>query len=170
MASDHIPVFIPPAPGPVEDTPSISPDAPGPSSPDYPPIVDFQRLPDNLSLSPYRMPPVGQLGRDSNGRVIQYFRSEETALLVAHWVAYGASENFICAALNMRPGKLRQLYGAELDHGEELANMAVAGTAFNMATSGASEQMTKFWLKSRAKWKDGETGEQTSLFNIHIHE
>lgn len=111
------------------------------------------------------------VGRGPDGKVIPHHRSEEIALCVAQWASRGASENFICAMLNMRPGILRELYHNELTHAAEMANLNVAGKAYEMAMSGESESMTKFWLKSRAKWRDGENAEDRSgsLFNIHIH-
>lgn len=118
-----------------------------------------------------RLPSVKNAGRDKDGNVIPHARSDEVAAVVAELAAGGRSENVICAILNIRPGQLRKHYYNELTHASEIANARVASTALAMATSGASEQMTKFWLKSRAKWRDGDSeGGAASLFsNIHIH-
>lgn len=131
--------------------------------------MDYKHLP-VISPNRFRLPPMKNVGKDADGKVIPHHRSEEIAQVVANYVARGATENFICAMLNIRPGLLRQCYGAELEHGAEMANMQVAGAAFKMATSGESEAMTKFWLKARAGWKDGEQAQQATMFNIHIHD
>lgn len=122
----------------------------------------------SFQLNRHRAPPTGTVGKDANGKVIPHERSEEVALLVAQWVGGGATEQFMCAMLNIRPGLLRKHYYNELTHGAELANQTVASKAFQMATSGESEQMTKFWLEKRAGWKGGDA-ETPNLFNIHIH-
>jgi predicted transcriptional regulator len=43
---------------------------------------------------------------------------------------------------------------AAVDRGREIANQAVAQTAYQMALSGKSPAMTTFWLKTRARWKE----------------
>ena len=41
-----------------------------------------------------------------------------------------------------------------IQRGRAMANSKVAQTAYEMATSGESEGMTKFWLKTQAGWKE----------------
>ncbi len=118
----------------------------------------------------HRVPALKDVGRDANGKTIPHIRTDAVAKIVASWVARGASENFICTALNMRPGLLRELYANELAHGAEIANLEVAGAAYDMAVSRTSEQMTKFWLERRHKaFKSKEDNKEGNLFNIIIH-
>ena len=117
----------------------------------------------------YRLPPMKTVGRDADGKVIPHVRSEETAKLVAHLVGTGSEINFICAAINIRPGQLKVLYSAELEHGKALADAEVQMAAHAMAKSGLNGEMTRFWLKSRAGWSDKDKQVEDNLFNIHIH-
>jgi hypothetical protein len=166
----HIPTLIPrgssveegdPVAAPAPDDPELGrPVAllPGASS-----VVRFD-------LHDHQLPSLKNVGRDADGRVLRYYRSEETALIVAQWVAGGASLNYMCVMLNMRPGVLKELYSNELAYGKEMADTAVATKAFEMAMSGESEGMTKFWLERRHgdfKKKDG--ADDGSIFNINIH-
>lgn len=126
----------------------------------------------NKSLGKFRRPSMKNVGRDENGKNIKHFYSAEVASMVAMWVAGGADEGFMCAMLNMRPGTLNQLYYDELKHGQTMANMNVASQAYRAALNPEDNPtMTKFWLKARAGWKDGENANQgsTSPLNIHIH-
>lgn len=127
-------------------------------------------MPPGFSKHDLTLPALKTVGRDAEGKVIRYFRSEETALIVAHWVATGASLNYMCVMLNMRPGVLKELYANELAYGREAADTAVAAKAFEMATSGDSEGMTKFWLERRhADFRKKDGGDEGSIFNINIH-
>jgi hypothetical protein len=119
----------------------------------------------------FRAPSVKNVGKDKNGKVIPHLRSEEIAAIVLHYTGMGASLNFIAAHLNIRPGLIKECYGKELEYAVERTNVEVAGAAFRMATNEEDGAMTKFWLKSRAKWRDGDNAEDrnNSLFNINIH-
>jgi hypothetical protein len=132
-------------------------------------VADFPRRVSDLNR--FRAPPMKGVGLDKDGKVIPHHRSEEIAQIVLYYVGMGASENFICAHLNIRPGLLRQHYSNELTHGAERANVEVAGAAFRMATNEEDAAMTKFWLKAKAKWRDGDNSDDknNSLFNINIH-
>lgn len=68
----------------------------------------------------------------------------------------GATEEFIAAHLNLTPEQLREYYSKPLTHGQEEANLRVAETFFEMATSGENAQATIAWLKMRApeKWSE----------------
>lgn len=138
---------------------------------DRPMIDDLPVVPRNFKINQLRSFSTKNVGLDASGKVIPHFRSEEVAQVVAHWASVGAPEAFMCAMLNIRPGLLKKHYYNELTHGLTLANTMVAGKAFEMAMSGDSDSMTKFWLKSRAKWKDGENAgaQDLPLLNIHIH-
>jgi hypothetical protein len=66
----------------------------------------------------------------------------------------GASEEFIAAHLNLSVEDLHTHYRTQLIHGQEEANLQVAKTFFDMATSGEHPQMTLAWIKMRAKWSE----------------
>lgn len=53
-----------------------------------------------------------------------------------------------------------QIYDALL-RGRSQSEAKVARTAYDMAISGKHPEMTKFWLRCRAGWKDGLTAEFT---------
>lgn len=110
-------------------------------------------------------------GRDANGKVIPHERNEEVALVVAHYAGIGADVNYLAVMLNLRPGQIKEHYKNELEQSAKSADLAVIAKAHEMATSGESEGMTKFWLQARAKWRTGDSAEDrgASLFNIHIH-
>lgn len=163
---DGIPSFLEPAP--VAELPE-DPDEPF-GSPEM-----VSRIP--VSFGPFsvsgdyrklRLPSLKDIGRGPDGKVIPHVRDERTARMVAHWVASGATEHYICHALNMRPGLLKKLYGGELEHAGEMANIEVAAVGFRLATDGEHEGMTKFWLERRAGWNKDER-EQGSIFNLNIN-
>lgn len=73
----------------------------------------------------------------------------------------GASDDFIASHLSLSLEDLRAHYSTPLAHGEEEANLRVAETFFEMATSGEHPQATIAWLKMRApeKWSERPTAE-----------
>lgn len=66
----------------------------------------------------------------------------------------GASAEFIASHLNITLAQLEEHYPHQLKHGPEEANLRVAQTLFDMATSGEHPQATVAWLKMRAGWSD----------------
>ena len=66
----------------------------------------------------------------------------------------GATAEFIASHLNLSLDDLQKHYPHELQHGPEEANLRVARTLFDMATSGEHPQATVAWLKMRAGWSD----------------
>ena len=56
--------------------------------------------------------------------------------------------------LNIDEKILKRFYKRELSVSGKISNMVVARKALEMAASGRFPDMTKFWLKSRAKWKE----------------
>jgi hypothetical protein len=135
----------------------------------------IDRVPSNLGgiavSNRFRSPSVKNAGKDADGKVLPHNRSEEIAGVVAALAAGGASLNLIAVRLNLRPGQIKKHYANELEYSAEAANVDVASAALSMARSGEDAAMTKFWLKARAKWRDGESGDDksASFFNIHIH-
>ena len=66
----------------------------------------------------------------------------------------GLDPKDIALVLNIELKVLTLFYAKELKVTALMANAMVARTAFQMATSGRSPDMTKFWLKAQAGWKD----------------
>lgn len=67
----------------------------------------------------------------------------------------GATEAYIARHLSLTIEELRHHYSTELVHGQEEANLQVAKTFHEFATSGEHPQMTALWMKMRAKWTEG---------------
>jgi hypothetical protein len=67
----------------------------------------------------------------------------------------GASENYICEHLRITPAQLKTHYSSALEYGKEHANLEVAETFFQLATSGEHPNITMAWMKMRAGWSDG---------------
>ena len=76
------------------------------------------------------------------------------ARTVASLAALGLEAKDIAVALDIEVKLLRMFYDRELKASMHIANAAVAKTALAMAMSGAHPDMTRFWLKTRAKWKE----------------
>jgi hypothetical protein len=66
----------------------------------------------------------------------------------------GLQPKDIALALNIELKLLKKYYTKELTVSHHLANVMVAKVALEMAMSGRNPDMTKFWLKSRAQWKE----------------
>ena len=73
---------------------------------------------------------------------------------VAVMSALGLDLNEIALILNVEPKLLKTYYGRELHVSQRISNAMVARKALEMAMSGRFPEMTKFWLKARAKWKE----------------
>lgn len=140
------------------------------SSPGFPGTIPPPPVALPRQMNAYRRLPLKEVGRDARGRVIPYEYEEATAQQIALWVAAGADENFMCVALNMRPGTLKELYGQILEHGKTAVNMNVAAAAYRDSLMPGAHAQQKFWLKSRAGWRDGESQPtDVSPLSIIIH-
>jgi len=73
----------------------------------------------------------------------------------------GLEPKDIALALNIELKLLKKYYVKELTVSQHLPNVMVAKVALQMAMSGQSPDMTKFWLKTRAKWKETAAVELT---------
>lgn len=74
----------------------------------------------------------------------------------------GLEPKDIALVLNIELKLLNLYYSKELKVSKSLANVAVARVALRMAMSGASADMTKFWLKSQAGWQEKQSIDITS--------
>lgn len=78
----------------------------------------------------------------------------EQARTVSVMTCMGMEPKDIALALNIELKLLKKFYTKELTVSMHMANVMVAKVALQMAMSGQSADMTKFWLKTRAKWKE----------------
>lgn len=78
----------------------------------------------------------------------------EQARQVAVMSCLGIDPKDIALVLNIELKLLKLYYDKELHVSKNLANAMVARVALRMAMSGASADMTKFWLKTQAGWKE----------------
>jgi len=85
----------------------------------------------------------------------------EQAQQVEQMTALGMSPMDISSILRIEPRLLEKFYSYELDTATSRINNQVAKLALQMALSGAMPDMTKFWLKSRAGWKETKVTEIT---------
>jgi hypothetical protein len=67
----------------------------------------------------------------------------------------------IALVLNIEEAMLKAYYTKELKTSHIISNVMVARKALDMAMSGRFPDMTKFWLKSQAKWKEVNSVELT---------
>ena len=72
----------------------------------------------------------------------------------------GASEDFISSHLHLTVAELNTYYSKELTSGAAEANLQVAKTFHELATSGEHPQMTLAWMKMRAGWSDAAQKEE----------
>jgi hypothetical protein len=75
--------------------------------------------------------------------------------------ALGLSPKEISLVTNIDEKMLKLYYQRELNVSQAIANVVVARKALEMASSGRFPEMTKFWLKSQAKWKETNAIELT---------
>lgn len=73
---------------------------------------------------------------------------------VSVMAALGLEASEIALVLNINEKILKNYYKRELGVSSKISNVMVARKALEMAMSGRFPDMTKFWLKSRAKWKE----------------
>lgn len=85
----------------------------------------------------------------------------EQAQQVEQMVALGMSTMDISSVLRIEPKLLEKFYAYEIETSSSRINNAVAKIALQMALSGALPDMTKFWLKTRAGWKETKVTEVT---------
>lgn len=80
---------------------------------------------------------------------------------VEKMTALGLSADDIAATLRIEPKLLKKFYKYELETANSRTNAAVAKVALQLAMSGAAPDMTKFWLKTRAGWKETKEVQMT---------
>ena len=73
---------------------------------------------------------------------------------VAVMAALGLTSREIARVINVEEKLVKLYYNKELSVSKSVANVVVARKALEMAASGRFPDMTKFWLKTQAKWKE----------------
>ena len=84
-----------------------------------------------------------------------YYPTSEAARTVEMWTRAGIGKERIAARLGVTVPTLEQHYPFELGYTDEESLAIVADVAFQMASSGKSPQMTKFWLETKGGWQAG---------------
>jgi hypothetical protein len=86
--------------------------------------------------------------------------------LVRHYVCIGYSREQICRIMipPISDQLLYKYFSHEVENGAEIQNSRIAGVAYQMAASGSDGGMTRFWLRTRGKWRDFDgTGGSSSI-------
>jgi len=82
---------------------------------------------------------------------------------VSKLAALGIKPHEIALVLQIEKSLLTFYYDYEIKSAKIRTNAAVAKVALDMALSGQHENMTKFWLKSQAGWKERDVVEHEGL-------
>lgn len=87
-------------------------------------------------------------------KLVKPHPNERDSEQVRALVSLGATSRFIADHLDLTEEELSAHYRLDLELGQEEANLNVARTLYQMATSGQHPQATMAWLKMRARWSD----------------
>lgn len=87
-------------------------------------------------------------------KLVKPHPNERDSEQVRALVSLGATSRFIADHLDLEENELELHYRLDLELGQEEANLNVARTLYQMATSGQHPQATMAWLKMRARWSD----------------
>lgn len=85
------------------------------------------------------------------------------AVQVEKMRALGLNTREISLVLQIEKSLLEFYYSYELKTAKLRTNVAVAKVALTMALSGADSDMTRFWLKTQAGWKEKDVVEHEGL-------
>jgi hypothetical protein len=88
--------------------------------------------------------------------------SPQHARQVAVMACLGLDSKDIALVMNIEHKMLKLYYDKELRVTMNLANAMVARVALQLAMSGRNSDMTKFWLKAKAGWKETSSVDITS--------
>lgn len=92
-----------------------------------------------------------------------FMPSATQAAMVGKMRTLGMSPREIGMILNIEKSLVEFYYGYELKTASLRTNMSVAQVALKMALSGQDPDMTRFWLKTRAGWKETEVHQHEGL-------
>jgi hypothetical protein len=85
--------------------------------------------------------------------------TDELRKLVKMLSGFGIPQVDIATHLEIDPTTLRRHFRRELDRGMIEANVKVAQSLFQMATTGKNVAAAIFWMKARAQWREKHEGE-----------
>jgi len=88
--------------------------------------------------------------------------TETTTSVVEALAMQGWPKVDIAEAIGISKPTLNKHYADILESAQVMANAQVVQTAFEMATSGASPSMTRYWLNCRTDWQPSENVDITS--------
>lgn len=97
-----------------------------------------------------------------NAKVIPTHPNARDSKQVETLAGLGASEQYICTHLNLTLDQLYEFYQRQLEYGKEHANLEVAETFFDLATSGDHPNITAMWMRMRAGWSDSPAHAQSA--------
>ena len=80
--------------------------------------------------------------------------TEEQRKLVKMMSGYRVPQTDIALHLEIDPTTLRRHFRRELDRGMIEANVKVAQSLFQMATTGKNVAAAIFWMKARCQWRE----------------
>ncbi len=80
--------------------------------------------------------------------------STEQRRLARAMAGLGLPQEQIALLLEVDPKTLRKHFRDDLDRGMAEANVKIAQSLFNMATTGGSVAAAIFWMKARAGWRE----------------
>ena len=83
-----------------------------------------------------------------------YVPTDEQRRMVKVMSGFGIPQTDIANHLCVDAKTLRKHFREELDRGMTEANMRVAQSLYNMATTGGSVAAAIFWMKARAGWRE----------------
>ena len=80
--------------------------------------------------------------------------TQEQRRLARAMAGLGLPQDQIALLLEVDPKTLRKHFRDDLDLGMAEANVKIAQSLFNMATTGGSVAAAIFWMKARAGWRE----------------
>lgn len=87
-----------------------------------------------------------------------HYPNPQSARTVEMWTRAGIGPERVARRLGITVKELERNYPFELGFTDEESLAVVADVAYQMAISGTSPVMTKFWLETRGGWQTGFQG------------
>ena len=85
---------------------------------------------------------------------VAYAPTDGQRRMVKVMSGFGIPQQDIASQLGVDAKTLRKHFRDELDRGMTEANMRVAQSLFNLATTGGNVAVAIFWMKARAGWRE----------------
>ncbi len=94
----------------------------------------------------------------------------EQARQVESLIALGLDPDDVAETLNIDKKTFHKYYKYQIKSASHRTNAAVAKVALEMALRGDSPEMTKFWLKTRAKWRETHEIKVDHTFHVEVQD